>query len=419
METRSEVFGIIPRRVLKPLVALGPAELAVWIALATFADADGSSAHPCQATIEAETGLSRRTVQRALARLEQAGAILRAGYRARGVVTWCVVLDFVTPSSELDQKRHGWRTCATHDARQGWRSTSATRDASPASYVTPPPASHVAHNQTLLPDPGPDHSPLGDFALAPSPVNSPAGSAKIEEVRPPTPVRAAPAVAHQTAPQRTQPAREVSRGTQDSAAGDRPAESPAARLRLAPPPPADPARAPTDVEFGERVTTEVQDLIEDGVGSHLGALSRWSVLESLVRDYRRRWPCSWPSDWRMAAQIPSLCGPIRDRAAWIWTHVGGYAREGWKPENRDGSEREWHAQLLAGNLGEALRSKQIESSYRGENILRKETHKGKAAMKGFKRMLQKDPELGGMIEETVSTIARSERAFQTKPLEIP
>lgn len=56
----------------------------VLLALADHANDDGNAARPGLARLEVKTGLSRRTVQRALAHLEEHGVITACGYRSGG-----------------------------------------------------------------------------------------------------------------------------------------------------------------------------------------------------------------------------------------------------------------------------------------------------------------------------------------------
>jgi hypothetical protein len=408
-ESARDPYGIVPRRVLRPLLDMGLSEAAVWIALATYADGNGASAWPSQATIIADTGLCRRRVQTAIAALERAGAIRRDGYQTRGVVRWQVVLDFSGAPRMNRQKRTRVRTSAHRSAPAHKGAQVGTSVRLTGAQACAPTSAHGCAQPDPLTRPRPDHSPLraceahGGSASAPPPVNSPHGSGQEPEVE----ERAQRAGTDP--PAAAQPRQDAARAptappgvTQDSPMGDRPAAAAAAR------PPPDPHREPEDLPFAEMVEVEARDLFERKLGAHIPAERRLAALATLVRDYRRRWPKSWPSDWGACSELPDLCGPIKDRAAWIWAHVVGYAREGWKPENRDGSEREWHALLLEGRLGEALRAKQIEASYRGENTTREQKAHGRRATRTLMRLVAEDPDLKSSVESVVTSVA-SER----------
>lgn len=61
---------------------------------------------------------------------------------------------------------------------------------------------------------------------------------------------------------------------------------------------------------------------------------------------RSRWPRSWPSAWLKHAA--SLNGAIKDKPAFVATHLEGYARKDWIPENKTEPERFDHLRLLKG-----------------------------------------------------------------------
>ncbi|MFE7583608.1 helix-turn-helix domain-containing protein [Streptomyces gardneri] len=69
--------------------------------LAEFAHADGVNAHPSVLKIQYRTGYDRRTVQRALRRLETAGLIVNAG-AVHDCVNWTLRLALRRPASDWD-----------------------------------------------------------------------------------------------------------------------------------------------------------------------------------------------------------------------------------------------------------------------------------------------------------------------------
>lgn len=411
----ADPFAIVPRSILGQLSALGFSETLVWVALATFADRDGTRARPCQATIAESVNLTTRAVRKALVSLQRAGLVRVEGYHSRGVVEWALT----TPGPE-----HVGTTVPRSDGSDIGTvvPTSAPGSAARRNGGSGLRRNGGSYNQTLLPDPLPDHSPLRaceapvGSADAPPPVNSPDGSGGEPEVE----ERAAGApLSAPNAQEARRPAIAPSRGSPDARDAERLAAAAAARAAAngapaptapraaAPPsPPPDPNRPGIELEDAERIQTEVQDLYERNAGSHVPPNNRFAVLERLVRAYRKRWPHSWPSDWGVVSEMPGLTGPVKDRAAWIWAHVNGYALEGWKPENRDGSERAWHVKLLAGELGEAVRSKQIEASYVGENAARKEKRHGRTAMHNLRRLVDEDPALKKVVTDAVRGVSR-------------
>lgn len=87
----------------------------VLVALARHAHADGTNAFPAQGKIEYVTGLSESSVKRALADLEKAGLIVRAGTRGSGVINWSLMMQHQRPSEELVE--HVLRKDAEREAK--------------------------------------------------------------------------------------------------------------------------------------------------------------------------------------------------------------------------------------------------------------------------------------------------------------
>lgn len=110
----------------------------------------------------------------------------------------------------------------------------------------------------------------------------------------------------------------------------------------------------------------IKALLEAGV--HASTRNPWKATASLVHDYRRRWPDSDPSAWIQFAAFQQLTGPVKTRAAWIATHLNGYARKGWHPTNRDGSPRLWHQAILQGRYDDARKFAGLEVSYAPERL---------------------------------------------------
>lgn len=74
----------------------------VLAVLAEFAHKDGMSAHPSVDTIEYYSGFDRRTIQRALRRLEEAGLIVPYG-AVRGVTRYRLAMELKRPASDREE----------------------------------------------------------------------------------------------------------------------------------------------------------------------------------------------------------------------------------------------------------------------------------------------------------------------------
>lgn len=309
-------FALVTREALRRCTALGLSELATYVALSSFADRDGRSARPSQATLAEVTGLSRRSIRRALAGLLAEGLVEAVGKASRGVVEYAV------------HRLEGEAGAATQAAPVLPRRPREAYQGRP----------RESYNQTLLPDQKP-YTPAGTPARVTAPVAAVAGEGA-----------------------------------------------------------------------GRSLGDEVEELLGEGVGRHLAPPQRRAALEALVVAYRRRWPESWPTDWRFASEHADLSGPIKDRGGWIWAHVAGYAGGGWKPESKDGSPRKWHAALLGGRLEEALSAKKREASYRGANRLRLEREQGEEATRRLGELVRDDEALAAAVGEAirhVGTVSKS------------
>jgi len=140
----------------------------------------------------------------------------------------------------------------------------------------------------------------------------------------------------------------------------------ARQAQEAAPPPAGKGESLAEREEREEQEGQARRLVDEGLFTDRGSLTaRYQACLALVRAYRRRWPCSWPSDWAMAADFPQLTGSVKDRPAWIATHLAGYSN-GWMPENQDGSVRVWHSRLLHGDLDAAMKAAKVENGYAPE-----------------------------------------------------
>lgn len=137
----------------------------------------------------------------------------------------------------------------------------------------------------------------------------------------------------------------------------------------------------------------IEALIAAGV--HASTRNPWKATATLVRDYRLRWPDSDPAAWIQFAAFQQLTGPVKTRAAWIATHLTGYARKGWKPTNRDGSPRLWHQAILQGRYDDARRLAGLEVSYAPERA-----HEANLATNGAPRPSHSPRSLADILQTT-------------------
>ena len=94
------------------------------------------------------------------------------------------------------------------------------------------------------------------------------------------------------------------------------------------------------------IQSEAEALLQAGVYSTLPPPARLPALSALTRDYRTRWPRSWPSSWILYTD--SLNGQVSNKPAFLTAHLEGYARGNWIPENKTEPERFDHLRLLKG-----------------------------------------------------------------------
>ena len=309
-EEAQRIYGRVTRDATRRALALRSRyALAVLNIYATYARED-RRAWPTKETVARELGLSNtRRISEAVIALVQAGLMEPCG-RARNTATvYCLPwIPEANGRSSPAVERMLPAACAT--PQEGGRAPNTLRQSAkrPAVERTQSDQDQIREN----------HTPSGSVNLA-----ALAGQDKIQ---------------------------------------DRP---PASRQEAAPPPAVE-CEDPTDQEEREEQEGQARRLVDAGLFTERGGLdARYQACLALVRAYRRRWPASWPCDWAMAADLPQLTGNVKDRPAWIATHLTGYSN-GWMPENQDGSVRVWHAALLAGNLDAAMKAARVENGYAPE-----------------------------------------------------
>ena len=116
-------------------------------------------------------------------------------------------------------------------------------------------------------------------------------------------------------------------------------------------------RAKQERDFQETcIRDEAEALLKAGLYSTLPPAARLPALVSLTRDYRTRWPRSWPSHWATFALLPG--SGVKSTAAWLTTQITGYARQDWIPENKPASERFIHLAIINGDPQSAIEQAQ-------------------------------------------------------------
>lgn len=381
-------FAIVPDTAI---LALGRSSnlAGVYMFFAMHADADGTNARPSVRGAAAFFGIQKRSVERCLEWLIHHGLMAETGPGPNRVMTYRMVRGAAL--------QHDLDLFGELPPESGHLN-------SPSEAEQLPPESghqwpHLAHSsgrsKAAQPDPltrpSPDHTRIGR-ARDPSPppnVESP---------------RAAPDPDHD-------PDRNGGAGMQG------PSSDPAPPTNGHVPAPAQdrrPGRVPPPQTEAQEQAGQAERLLEEGLcdGNPTGA--RLRILLALVRDYRTRWPKSWPVDWVLAADWPQLDGPVKDRAGWIYTQVHGYARLGWEPETRAGSERQWHAAMLAGDTVRAMELAGIENSYSPERLAAK--LKLDQGPKRHRRKVEPDPPAEGPRESLAeSGGVMRELAFDRPP----
>lgn len=303
-------FAIVPDTAI---LAIGKVSnlAGVYMFYAMHADRDGANARPSVVSAAKFFSIQRRSVERCLAWLVQHGLMVEDGTAGNRITRYRMVRNMPPPGDIFEDPNMPpssdmpLQGDMPHESGIKMPLQSAPRCRSQAAQPYP------------LTRPLPDHTPEGS-------VNRAALAGEDEEAR-------------------------SARQDQEAA-----------------PPPAVERGIHTDLEEREEQDGQARRLIDEGLFTDRGGLSaRYQACLALVQAYRRRWPRSWPSDWTMAADFPQLTGSVKDRPAWIATHLSGYSN-GWMPENQDGSVRVWHSLLLAGDLDAAMKAAKVENGYSPE-----------------------------------------------------
>ncbi|PCJ51985.1 MAG: hypothetical protein COA70_13260 [Planctomycetota bacterium] len=95
---------------------------------------------------------------------------------------------------------------------------------------------------------------------------------------------------------------------------------------------------------------------------------RQGQTERLLRDYVRKWPARSALLW-VAVATHEHAGRIRHGSpgAFVFSHLRGYGRNGWNPENKSAKERALHVAILRCDEAAAFHALSLESSYAPEN----------------------------------------------------
>lgn len=315
-------LAVVHRSVF-PAIARVNVAAAVYLSFCIHADEDGSNGYPSLHKMAATLGVNHRSVQRAVRSLEAAGLLIFERRRDQLIRSYRVVklaaglpLDSIPTSGAY----------AVRQQETSGKSAAITSGKNGAQLAADSP-----HNQIPRPDPI-NHIRSGEAPHVASRCDSGGQEAPFGRMEDEAQEGAgAPAVEG-----------EVPWGSR-SAYAEVDARAAAEEALIAQ------HRAKQEQSFLETcIRSEAEALLQAGLYSTLPPAARLPALISLTRDYRTRWPRSWPSAWLDHAA--SLNGAIKDKPAFVATHLEGYARKDWIPENKTEPERFDHLRILKGEL---------------------------------------------------------------------
>ncbi|MBC8329369.1 MAG: hypothetical protein H8E31_11545 [Planctomycetes bacterium] len=148
-----------------------------------------------------------------------------------------------------------------------------------------------------------------------------------------------------------------------------------------------------------------------------------AITIPLLRAYLSRWSPESVLAWCRIATYPEL--ELVNPAAWLYKHLDGYARKGWKPTDRRGLSREWHEALLQGEYEKAIPPllKEINGKA-GKKAMEEEVktaEESNAAMLANFAIMAEDPEVArvlanvGVTAQSVLTRSESRDPFENAP----